>query len=51
MPGVVVVQHRRLGVADVEVAARLRREARADLALHGVGQQALELKNIFINRI
>mmetsp|Transcript_95178 Transcript_95178/g.269400 ORF Transcript_95178/g.269400 Transcript_95178/m.269400 type:complete len:445 (+) Transcript_95178:1099-2433(+) len=41
VPGVVVVQHRGLGVADVEVAAGFRGETSAHLSLYGVGQQAL----------
>mmetsp|Transcript_104984 Transcript_104984/g.321648 ORF Transcript_104984/g.321648 Transcript_104984/m.321648 type:complete len:209 (-) Transcript_104984:35-661(-) len=43
MPRVVVVQHRGLRVPDVQVAAGLRREARADLAHLGVRQQPLEV--------
>mmetsp|Transcript_124681 Transcript_124681/g.364155 ORF Transcript_124681/g.364155 Transcript_124681/m.364155 type:complete len:328 (-) Transcript_124681:12-995(-) len=42
VPGVVVVQHGGLGVADVEVAAGLGGEARADPALLRVGQEPLQ---------
>mmetsp|Transcript_21967 Transcript_21967/g.46705 ORF Transcript_21967/g.46705 Transcript_21967/m.46705 type:complete len:264 (+) Transcript_21967:1081-1872(+) len=42
VPSIVVVQHRRLGMANVEVATGLRGEPGAHLALHGIGQQALQ---------
>mmetsp|Transcript_80301 Transcript_80301/g.260100 ORF Transcript_80301/g.260100 Transcript_80301/m.260100 type:complete len:293 (+) Transcript_80301:1768-2646(+) len=42
VPGVVVVQHGSLGVPDVQVAARLRREARAHLPILRVREQPLQ---------
>mmetsp|Transcript_3780 Transcript_3780/g.10537 ORF Transcript_3780/g.10537 Transcript_3780/m.10537 type:complete len:363 (-) Transcript_3780:291-1379(-) len=43
---VVEVEHGRLGMANVEVAARLRREAGADLAHFSARQEALESRHI-----
>mmetsp|Transcript_16882 Transcript_16882/g.42928 ORF Transcript_16882/g.42928 Transcript_16882/m.42928 type:complete len:315 (+) Transcript_16882:1698-2642(+) len=42
VPGVVVVKHGSLGMTDVQVAAGLRGEPGAHLALHCVGQQSLQ---------